>query len=216
MLNERITVAHAKKEVYIQSYGSAPYAETAKGQLIPNGFCVRTYVSGVVLIASTQVVENKVSYQFTSEDGKTKSNWTRTPSKAMNEVQALLKNDRHNKLLSGALMIGVTYPSIQQRIREVTGMAATETSQATTPVVSRKRARAATATPEETEVKRAELEEIEAALQFDVDETDGADSTLFEEKQEEEVDWSRKLLFDDEEDVADLEWAENLVLFDEL
>lgn len=122
---EKITVASKKGCVFLKSLGRAPFAvmETKRGPaVVPDGFRVSTYSDKEWWFAETSVKEvdgvNTVFYQFTSQRNTAiKSDWKDTPTEAYKEV-----NDRLNTGFKGGgngqLIIGCSYPSLQERILE--------------------------------------------------------------------------------------------------
>lgn len=187
-----ITVEQGKKEVTVLSYGTAPYVVDGRGRIIPDGFQVETFVYGLWFIASTKVEGDKAMYEFALKDDTTKSSgWRKSPTGALDTVQALIGNTRHHKGINGQLMIGVTYPSLQVGIRKALGLSPSpsQVPSAPSPVKkrdTRKRMRNEDVTED---VKRME-EALECGTEFDeyqpitelINAIDYAGSFLFEDE----------------------------------
>jgi hypothetical protein len=127
-LGEKVTVACKKGCVFLQDVGSAPFAlvETKRGSaIVTHGYRAVAYSDGEYWIGETRIVQddtsndwkkNKVLYRFTSQrDKNIASEWRTTPTEAYKEC-----NDRLHTGFKGAgngqLIIGVTYPTLQQKI----------------------------------------------------------------------------------------------------
>lgn len=119
---EKITVANKKGCVFLQRLGQAPFAivDTKRGlAVVPDGFCVSTFSDKEWWIAETKVEQvdgvNTAFYRFTSQRQPVQSDWKDTPTEAYKEVNDSLKTGFRGGG-NGQLIIGCTYPSLQQRI----------------------------------------------------------------------------------------------------
>jgi len=127
---EHITVQEHKKAVKVLCWGSSPVFIDRVIQrrggpsvevIIPHGFKCETKESGVVLYAETRVQRAgaKAEYRFTVKSTGIKGIWAPTPTGALDDVQDRINNTRHRRGYNGCLVVGVTYPNLQRRIREV-------------------------------------------------------------------------------------------------
>lgn len=120
-----ITVCPNKKSSYILSYGkidqftSVHRSRSGKLVAIPNGFKIATQYQCTALIGEIKYHKGSPRYQFTEVCtigvlGRC-SGWCRTSSKALNRV--LTKDGHIPTTYNGALVMGVTYPPVQKKLR---------------------------------------------------------------------------------------------------
>jgi len=117
----KITVVKGKGSVQVLDWGRGPFGveKTKRGNaFIPNGFKIRCKSDSQYWIGETHVnKELQPHYQFTLEkDPSIKSGWFPTSTAAYNEANRLAKNEKFNKGSNGRLIIGLTYPVLQQII----------------------------------------------------------------------------------------------------
>jgi len=116
----KITVEKKKKSVVVVDFGHAPFAVIEKHNrkvYIPDGFTVETFCFTRMWIGQTSVRDNVVQYQFflKSEPHKT-SGWQKSASAALALANERVKNKHFTPGSNGALVIGVTYPNLQDEI----------------------------------------------------------------------------------------------------
>lgn len=135
-----ITVEKKRKALDVLSWGSFPFAMDEHGNLIPNGFSVRTYYKGKWFVARTRVASpeppaspslaaqpavppaQQEQYQFVCETSEPHcvGDWNPTPSGALQSVVDKLGSSiKCARGSNGALQIGVTYYNVQLAIRKV-------------------------------------------------------------------------------------------------
>ncbi|KAH9260988.1 hypothetical protein BASA81_000684 [Batrachochytrium salamandrivorans] len=143
-----ITVEKKRKALDVLSWGSFPFALDEHGNLIPNGFSVRTYYKGKWFVASTRVATQppvpptilpavpptqQEQYQFVCETSEPHcvGDWNPTPSGALQSVVDKLGSSiKCARGSNGALQIGVTYYNVQLAIRKVFCLQSTHLVQA--------------------------------------------------------------------------------------
>lgn len=139
-----ITVEKKRKAVDVQSWGSAPFALDDHKNVIPHGFVVKTYYKGKWFTASTRVfpathvsdceggTQPSEEYQFICEiDPVCVGEWSSTSSAALQSVVTKLgPKIKCARGSNGALQIGVTYPNVQQAIRQVFALEGKRTCEA--------------------------------------------------------------------------------------
>jgi hypothetical protein len=116
-----VTVQKKKKAVLVLNWGSAPFGieeSSCRGKAyIPTNFEVETVAARRVWIARTRVNDGMVQYQFEPKGEPNKSSgWKKSPSGAFCEVNGIVHNKYYKQGSNGALIIGVTYPSLQEEI----------------------------------------------------------------------------------------------------
>jgi hypothetical protein len=118
----KITVVKGRKEVQVNSWGSLPLAKaTVEGRVvyIPNGFEVETFSHKKYWLARTRVTASgQAEYQFVYRDYPRDgtSDWKPSPTAAYREANQRLSNLRYTEGSNGAIIIGVTYPNLQEII----------------------------------------------------------------------------------------------------
>jgi len=124
----QVKVAYGRKEVKVLNWGEPPFAfeetRTHGRCVIPSDFTVESVSQGQTWIGQTRVIEERVDgalrfvaqYRFWSINNPDwRSEWRKTASKAYGEANS--KNPRYRKGTNGALVIGVTYDTLQQEIQ---------------------------------------------------------------------------------------------------
>jgi hypothetical protein len=116
----KITVEKKKKSVIVVDWGHAPFAvqeKQGRRVYIPDGFTVESFCFNRLWIGQTSVRGDTIQYQFflKSEPCKT-SGWQKSASAALAVANDRLKNRFYKPGSNGALVIGVTYPNLQEEI----------------------------------------------------------------------------------------------------
>jgi len=117
---ERITVTKGKKAVKVISFGSAPFGMD-RGAMIPNGYQCLTFHARRHLLGETRVTGEKAHPLYRFKDIKTDNvcEWNVSPTGALNEINELVGNAKHRHGYNGRLVLGVAFPLLQERIREM-------------------------------------------------------------------------------------------------
>jgi hypothetical protein len=116
----KITVEKKKKSVIVVDWGHAPFAiqeKQGRRVYIPDGFTVESFCFNRLWIGQTSVRGDAIQYQFflKNEPHKT-SGWQKSASAALAVANDRIKNRFYKPGSNGALVIGVTYPNLQEEI----------------------------------------------------------------------------------------------------
>jgi hypothetical protein len=116
----KVTVEKKKKSVVVLDWGHAPFAvqeKQGRRVYIPDGFTVETFCFNKSWIGQTSVRGDVLQYQFflKSEPHKS-SGWQKSASAALAVANERIKNRFYKPGSNGALVIGVTYPNLQDEI----------------------------------------------------------------------------------------------------
>lgn len=115
-----VCVEKGKKEITVLNWGDpAVFGFDNKGAVLLNGMHVTTYHAGftfdgfVRVCPKTHAVEIRFAYKSLTSD------WCKTASSALNEVNKKMNNAAHKSVTSGRLVLGIGYLLFQQRLKTV-------------------------------------------------------------------------------------------------
>jgi hypothetical protein len=116
----QVTVQERRKSIWILDFGDGTlYTNRHTGLVYPNRFLVRSKTLGYDWLAETRVINTSpfVQYRFTRElfpeEGAGK--WEDSPTRAFKSAASHL--EKYKKQMNGAVIIGVSYPNVQELIR---------------------------------------------------------------------------------------------------
>lgn len=116
----RVTVKPKRKAVDVLSWGREPLAYV-DGNVIPDGFMVRTKMLGELWTVCTRVVDrNTVMYKFSHDDFE--GSWEPSTGKAWVKINHLMAHtESQARNFTGKentrLILGLAYPSMQREVR---------------------------------------------------------------------------------------------------
>jgi hypothetical protein len=120
----KVTVEKGRKAIVILNFGSNPYVDMHTGLVYPDKFQVRSKTLGLHWLAETRVIAASpfVQYRFTCEKlpEKGTGDWADSPTGAFKDAawtKLRLKSYIHPQQ-NGAILIGVSYPNVQELLRE--------------------------------------------------------------------------------------------------
>lgn len=120
---EKITVGDKRKMIQVITWGEDLYAiEMVKGKeaFIPHGFKCLTKYERRRWIAETMINENgQPLYRFTDVETAREGPWCFSPTGALQRANELVCNVFHGKGYNGRIVIGLSYPNPQQRIKRL-------------------------------------------------------------------------------------------------
>jgi len=129
---ESITVEAGRKAVRVLNWGSQPFTRVPRkdGSLawIPHGFQCITKEAGLQLLGETSVdIENGPAMFRFSVIGQAKAvgEWRANPTAALDNIHALVKNNKHRVGANGNVVIGIAYDNLQRRVNELRSACAT-------------------------------------------------------------------------------------------